>query len=186
MAICKQCNSAQPDGNRFCGNCGCPMDELSAEETQREDGHLVDSEHTQRTSSESKPIGNRLQNPCSPPSEVGNTSTSETDRKAIVSLSEDLTHLGYWGFHNLATEIASLIFPGLWILVGLAITCLNPIWWIVGPIFNWMGKDHLESGNIDSARKSLLWGRCTNWLIVLGVLLYFIFRFQHLSAARGS
>ena len=86
-----------------------------------------------------------------------------------MALAESLTHLERWGFHNVVTEIGSCVFPGVGILVGLAMFCLNPVWWIVGPVFSWIGLDRLEKGNLDGASKALWWGRGINWAIVLAV-----------------
>lgn len=89
-----------------------------------------------------------------------------------VALAEALTQLERWGFNNVATEIGSFVFPGLGILVGLAMFCMNPVWWVVGPIFSLIGLARLEKGDLDGARRALRWGRCINWAIVLVVVFW--------------
>ena len=106
------------------------------------------------------------------PVHVAKDTAVEADREETVALAAELTHLQYWGFNNVATEIESFVFPGLGILVGLAMFCLNPVWWVVGPIFSLIGLARLEKGDPDGARRALRWGRCINWAIVLVVVLW--------------
>lgn len=101
-----------------------------------------------------------------------NTVAVETDREETIALTAELAHLQYWGFNNFATEMGRFVFPGVGFLVGLAMFCLNPVWWIAGPVFSAIGLHRLEKGDFTGARKALRWGRGVNWAIVFAVVFW--------------
>jgi len=146
MNICPNCGTSVDETAKFCSECGSALVAGAA------------------------PL--RMERAKTSPVHVAKDTTVEADREETVALAAELTHLQYWGFSNVATEIGSFVFPGLGILVGLAMFCLNPVWWVVGPIFSLIGLARLEKGDPDGARRALRWGRCINWAIVLVVVLW--------------
>ena len=96
----------------------------------------------------------------------------QKEQSETIVLAEALTQLERWGFHNVATEIGSILFPGAGILTGLVLFCFNPVWWIIGPVFAAVGLHRLEKGDFTGARKALWWGRGVNWAIVFAVVFW--------------
>ena len=94
------------------------------------------------------------------------------ERVETVALAEALTQLECWGFHNVATEIGSILFPGAGLLSGLALFGFSPVRWIVGPLVAALGLHRLEKGDFTGARKALRWGRGVNWAIVFAVVFW--------------
>ena len=151
--------NSEPRESKTCPSCGMEVEPDSC--FCRHCGASVSQPKSSFVSKQPPPL---------PPKTAPDDNTEE--RKETIALTTDLHELSMWGFHNVATEMGSCIFPGVGILVGLAMFCLNPVWWIIGPVFSMIGLGYLEKGDFKSAKNMLLWGRAVNWAIVLPVAIW--------------